>query len=449
MGFKFRIVAVVLSIFMLKNTAAFEQNSLEHRVRDVIGTMATTVEQHSATCSGCTPAELEYRKNLTNITDVSNGNVALKCSNESAGMRVHFDQEGEHINDSCATTDAPEAEVSVSETAGGSSVSDGIGPIVKSGEVVLSLTGFVVNAMTCVILARHGRGFSRFTLLLFLHQSVVDGYLCVAATALFLQPAMWSTGVRTIDWLVCRLWHTQFLYWMYALVSAWNIVFMAVDRCVAVCWPTRYKRVQSRHVVGTFVAMHVGAFAASVPPLFMVRFTADGSCERGSSLSPDVTEKLFYGYAIFYLLAAYLGPVVTFVVLYSYLLAVIRRRMRPVSQGTANVLSTATLRVTKCAVAVTTIFILTIGYDTIYFFISSMGVMEYEFDSAKQHVGVVLNLCNTVANPFIYAILLPTFRQSMRKTFRCTHATGGMDQSSTYESSQSAPTANTVMENAI
>ena len=446
---KFRRMAVALLIFILMNTGAFAQIGLDHRGHDVIGTTATTAVQHSATCFGCTPTERDGRNNLANITNVSNRNLVFNCSKKRAGMRMEFDEEGDHINDSCATTDASESEVSVNETAGGSTGSDGIGLIVKSGEVALSLTGVVVNAMTCVILARHGRGFSRFTLLLLLHQSVVDGYLCLAATALFLQPAMWSTGVWAIDWIVCRLWHTQILYWTYAMVSAWNIVFMAVDRCVAVCWATRYKRVLSRHVIGTFVAMHVGAFAASVPPWFMVRFTSDGACERGSPLPPDVTERLFYGYAIFYLLAAYLGPVATFVVLYSYLLAAIRRRMHPVYQGTAGVLSNATLRITKCAITVTVIFVLTIGYDTIYFFISSIGAMEYEFDSAQQLVGVFLNLCNSVANPFVYAILLPTFRLSMRKTFRCTHVTGGMDQSPTYESTQSAPTANTIMENKI
>lgn len=449
---KLGLVLVALSVCLLKQTKTLEQlgtaspdsaqTRLEERTscRDITCTRNSTQRTNKTNIPG---------RNLTILWMEHVTTPSLNVADVSATI------DHGNGNDTLATTSADIPEVTPPVTATPENdktegTGNGAGPIVKSVEVGLSLFGFIFNGVTVVILARHGRGFGCFTLLLLRHQSVVDGYLCIAATVLFLQPAMWSTGVPWLDWFVCHFWHTQFFYWTYSLVSAWNIVFMAVDRSVAVCFPMRHKRVSSCHVIGTFVAMHVASFAMCIPPLFMVRISRDdGTCERESALPPEVTEKLNYGFAIFYLLVAYLLPVAAFTALYSHVLVTIRRRLRPVSLGAANCLSIMTLRVTKCAVAVTVIFVLTVGYDVIYFFVSSMGVTEYEFDSPQQLAGIFLNLCNSVSNPIVYVILLPTFRSSMRRTFLCSSTTRESTDDSTYVSSPSPPSTKRITEDRI
>ena len=439
----FGLVSVAMCLCLLMQPSAI--NALEqHVIEDFMTSTASTSEHRDASTSGGDLTVLEgcttgsgtnnctEKTTIANISDRKLTATWLELATTShihdmvvTAAFVHGVKTG---NNTYVTTSADTPEVTSlaaivqdndATGSGEPTGSDGVGPVVKSVEVALSVFGFLVNALTCVTLARHGSVFCRFTLLLLQHQSLIDGYLCVAAMVLFLQPAMWWTGVRWIDWVVCHFWHTQFFYWTYSLVSAWNIVFMAVDRCVAVCLPMRHKCVSSRHVIGAFIAMHAAAFGSCVPPLFMVSVSADGTCERISSLPPEIAEKLYYGYAIFYLLVAYLLPVAAFTALYGHVLVKIRRRMRPISLGAANCLSIMTLRVTKCAVAVTAIFVLTVGYDVIYFFVSSMGVTEYEFDSPLQLAGIFLNLCNSVANPIVYVILLPSFRASVRRTFRC------------------------------
>ena len=456
-----------MSVVWLKQTCSSYHNVSQHRLDEAIETTVTSMEQSNTSTLGGVPTTQDdsfnsstagWSNNYThqgNIMHVSDRNLAVTGMDGVTASNVYGPSSATSDQD-IGTTDVtlrdPLELTSLAEgghtTAGSdtSAGSSGVGPFVKALEVTLALTGFIVNAMTCVILARHTLGFGRFTLLLLRHQSVVDCYMCIVATAMFLQPTMWSTGVRALDWAVCRLWHTQLLYWASSLVSAWNIVFIAVDRSVAICFPTRHKLVSSRVVISTFVAMHVASFASCVPPQFMVTFTQNGTCEQEPSLPADVAEKLNYGYAIYYLLVAYLLPIAAFVALYGRVLSTIRLRLSSVSLGASNCLSIATLRITKCAVPVTVIFVLTVGYDVIHFFVSGMGVTEYEFDSPRQLAGIFLNICNSVANPFVYFILLPTFRRSVRTVFRCTARPVKVTRSDAYESSLSPPTTEAVIE---
>ena len=454
----------------MERTCASSRNVFQHRLGGATWMTATPVEHSDTLSLGSMPTTAEDRlswstagrssnyKHQGNVINILGRNVTETGMDRVTGSNL-YDPKSVSTDQYIGTTyvTSPDPAELTSLLAGGhttagsdaSAGSSGVGPFVKTLEVTLALTGFIVNALTCVILARHSLGFCRFTLLLLRHQSVVDCYLCIVATAMFLQPTMWSTGVRAIDWTVCRLWHTQLLYWASSLVSAWNIVFIAVDRSVAICFPTRHKFVSSRFVICTFVAMHVASVASCVPPQFMVSFSPDGTCEQVPSLPPEVAEKLNYGYAIYYLLVAYLLPIAAFVALYGRVLSTIRLRIRSVSLGASNCLSIMTLRITKCAVAVTVVFVLTVGYDVIHFFVSCMGVTEYEFDSPRQLAGIFLNICNSVANPFVYFALLPTFRTSVRSLFRCTASPVKVTRSVAYESSHSAPITEAISEERI
>ena len=83
----------------------------------------------------------------------------------------------------------------------------------------------------------------------------------------------------------------------------------------------------------------------------------------------------------------------------------------------SNVIDDANSLMTKTGVAVTVIFVLTIGYDVIYYMLGAIGVVVFILNSPLQKIGVLLSAFNSVANPFVYVVLMPAFRDSLRKTF--------------------------------
>ena len=96
----------------------------------------------------------------------------------------------------------------------------------------------------------------------------------------------------------------------------------------------------------------------------------------------------------------------------------LRERIKSTTMPTcSNVIDVANSMMTKTGVAVTVIFVLTIGYDVIYYMLGAIGVVVFVLNSPVQKIGLLLSAFNSVANPFVYVLLMPAFRDSLRKTF--------------------------------
>ena len=96
----------------------------------------------------------------------------------------------------------------------------------------------------------------------------------------------------------------------------------------------------------------------------------------------------------------------------------LRERIKSTTMPTcSNVIDVANSMMTKTGVAVAVIFVLTIGYDVIYYMLGAIGVVVFVLNSPVQKIGLLLSAFNSVANPFVYVLLMPAFRDSLRKTF--------------------------------
>ena len=76
-------------------------------------------------------------------------------------------------------------------------------------------------------------------------------------------------------------------------------------------------------------------------------------------------------------------------------------------------------QITKTAVAVSVVFILSLGWDAFYCLLGFTGAIEYQFNKPLQVTGVFLTALASCTTPFIYAYTMPIFRQSLKRTVRC------------------------------
>ena len=281
---------------------------------------------------------------------------------------------------------------------------------VVSSQLILSIVGYVANKITFITLVRNGDMFLPSTCILLKHQALVDSWICAMGTILLLQPPMWTTGNTFVDAAVCYLWHGQGPFWGAILLSVWNLAAIAVERYMAVCRPFVYNHVQRQHVYYSIAALYIANIIIILPSFFQVHFD-DGVCLSEFLIQGPIGEQLFYAYCLVWFFAVYVLPVTSYVCLYGKVIITLYRK------SCSKAIDSAQSTITKTAFTLTVIFVFAIGFDAWAYVLGYTGVVEYEFGSTVQKVGVFLSVFNSVVNPFVYLVLMPSFRLSLKKTF--------------------------------
>ena len=284
------------------------------------------------------------------------------------------------------------------------------------GLLTMVVTGVVANTLTLVTLTVNGRAFSRLTVVLLKHQSSVDVVVCALASGVFMQTSVWHVGLHAVDVVICFIWHSQYIYWAYVLLSVWNLVFIAFDRLIAVCYPLKYQTLSARSLKIAIAVIYVPCILSPAPSMGQVSF-ANGSCVLDITVSSDHLYGFYYAFSIYWLFVTYIIPVMLLLGLYGRIVLQLRRyRVTIASVSQSHTLTTSTIRVTKCAITVAFVFAMTISYDSIYFCLGNVGVLHYDLGQPLQLVGILLTVCNSLANPFMYTLFMPAFRRSLKTT---------------------------------
>ena len=99
---------------------------------------------------------------------------------------------------------------------------------------------------------------------------------------------------------------------------------------------------------------------------------------------------------------------------------ILRKLRRKLSSNQANkTIDNASSEITKTALTVSLIFVICLAFDSIYYILGYTGVTTYELNTPIQKIGVFLVALNSVANPFVYFILLPSYRVGLKQAFGC------------------------------
>ena len=164
--------------------------------------------------------------------------------------------------------------------------------------------------------------------------------------------------------------------------------------------------------------MYVSNVFIILPAFMQVRFD-NGVCYSEYLIQGTIGETLFYAYSLVWLFAVYVLPVGAYVYLYGCVVLTLYRRRSSTSVNSSKAIDSAQSTITKTAITLTGIFLFAIGFDAWAYVLGYTSVVEYEFGSAKQKIGVFFSVFNSIVNPFVYLALMPSFRVSLRKTFCC------------------------------
>ena len=187
--------------------------------------------------------------------------------------------------------------------------------VINRVQLAITSVGFFANAATYLTLKYNGDRFSPLILLLIKHQSLLDMVACgIGSLYFFLPTRKLLTGSRTLDVMVCHIWHSQIIYWTCVTLSVWNLVLIGVERYIKICNPFVYLSVTRRHFFYSFVILHIGCNLVTFS-LYINMNLVNGECSMTPS-SEGFWRRFYYGYCYFVSFAVYVLPVVAFVFIY-------------------------------------------------------------------------------------------------------------------------------------
>ena len=279
----------------------------------------------------------------------------------------------------------------------------------------MAIGGFFANMATVITLVINGKSFSLAIRVLLRHQSIVDASVCLFGALVLVQPFMWLSGYFSLDVFLCYAWHGQGMYWNVVFISIWNLVTLAFERFLAVCYPFKHKDFTRRRLFMVFFIIYIYSFFASSGS-YMQTHLVDGKCLPEYILQGESGKTFYYVYAIQTFFSYYALPCSLFVIFYGSVIFTFRHRSQT-QLAASRVIDKASADLTKTAVVVTAIFIIDIGFDLWYYLLGKIYAVEYAMGSPIQKIGIWLSSFNSVANPFVYALLMPASRNSVRNTF--------------------------------
>ena len=293
--------------------------------------------------------------------------------------------------------------------------------IVDISQTVMAAIGMVANLFALFVLMRPSNAFAMPLTMLLKHQSFLDALALCFTIIGVVQPPMWGIGNVFFDHIICHIWHSQALLWWSLFMSAQNLVCIAGERYLAVCRPFYYIKIRKNRVYCLIFCLYVYGitnFFGGVSQVLVV----DGQCMFMYAYDSQALKTFFVVFSIYWCIAFSIVPCICFCVFYFKILRRLHRaRKLRNEQGTdQTTLSAASRQFVKTAITVTIIFVIAMGFEGFYYMLGNTNVTTYVVNSPLQKVSVLLATFNSVANPFVYAILLPTFRRNVRKAISCT-----------------------------
>ena len=192
---------------------------------------------------------------------------------------------------------------------------------------------------------------------------------------------------------------------------------LAIERYIVVCHPFAYLQLSSRKVYLAVLCQYTYGIIVLSGATFQARFNPDGSCTSEYAFEGKVMDDFFYAYSYIWFITFYLNSLIIFSVMYGLVLRTLRKKLN--ESTTSKTYDKASTEMTKTAITVSVIFVVCLAFDSIYYILGYTGVTTYEVNTPLQKIAVFLVTLNSVANPFVYLILLPSYRLSYLKAFGC------------------------------
>ena len=296
----------------------------------------------------------------------------------------------------------------------------------------MACLGLIANFIVLIILWRISKRLPKLLVKLLVHQSIVDGFICLFTMITGIHnDTMFSTNIQFLDTVLCYVVNCQVPYWISVSLSTHGLVLLAGERFIAVCKPFKYLYIKDSRCIPAiaFLCIYTFALVVSIPDICVCRYS-NGTCL--SSGTPEyATSDIFlnehFRYYFFTILpyvwfiVYYIVPVAAVCVLYALILNALRHSISLSTHSKNKTVANAANEITKTGLTVTILFIVFMGVVMVSNILAHNGVLKYNL--TVDTIGMFFTTLNSVVNPFIYVLFMPTFQKCLRRTLCCNRVT--------------------------
>ncbi|XP_071805947.1 allatostatin-A receptor-like [Asterias amurensis] len=298
---------------------------------------------------------------------------------------------------------------------------------------VICVVGILGNLLVAFVLLRVPSLRSNTSDIL-VHLALVDFIVCLLVIPFKIVATMGPSEPNTgfFGQLRCKLYVSQFLFWVCAVVSVLCLVTINLERFVAIVYPHKYKKVFTRRnkylmMVSCWV---IGALC-KIFILFLYREDEIVGCHFVGW--PDRTVQAVVG--VYNFTANFVAPFIVMVAAQWKVISTLKRQVQILNGRMASSPLTEVdrrkmwqLRASRMLVRTLMTFVITFAMcwapNQFMFLLYNIGV-SINFASPVYHVGIILAVCNSCVNPILYTMTNKPFREGIRKAFRVGTASVG------------------------
>ncbi|XP_071497151.1 trace amine-associated receptor 6-like [Diadema antillarum] len=286
-------------------------------------------------------------------------------------------------------------------------------------QLIFALLGIVGNLLVMVVLFHRNR-VRRST-------DTLIGALAIAdfATSVFLLPIPIIKSLPSNSVLAgfyCKVVHTSLLMWVSVVASIFILAAISIERYIAIAYPLYFRRTFSATRTRIYIILiWVAAFAANGYQ-FVVGYSSSDTCMVG--FSTDLAHKAV---GIFIFTIEFVAPAVIMILAQIKMVIVLQKQTTKFSESKTNTnRSNPTLshvvarkRILQMLIMVVTVFIICWGPDQTMFLALHLNLVSHSLAFGTVYrVLVILAFINSCANPIIYTIRYPQFREAIRNIFK-------------------------------
>ena len=283
--------------------------------------------------------------------------------------------------------------------------------VMKMLYMVISMFGIPGNIVTLIAILTSPKMRAKPFNILIVHQSWIDLFACVCAFLVqIVEPGY--TGI--IGHMVCQIWSSMYLLWVFFVASSYNLTAIAIERYLAITRPLQYDEESVlRRMPFVFVVVWLIGFVFDLPEALLSK-AVSGECVLYYNLSYtyQVVLNIFY---------SLLSPVVPLIIM-AYCYAVIAITLRAssklhtkaaASSGAAD-MRRAEIRIIQSTVILSAFFLA----SYLYMYVIQYGYTFFELGLYPHyHVSIAFIIMNSCINPYVYCIRYDEFQNRVREMF--------------------------------
>ena len=295
---------------------------------------------------------------------------------------------------------------------------------------VIGSLGVIGNAFVVIVIASSKSMRARCANIFIINQNCIDGL----ASVFLIAAALPYAGEHT-KWK-CKLWMTRLPFWSMMLASTYNLIFLNIDRYIAIVHPMWHRSGYSlKNIMAMLMFPWLFGIAFNCGYMIPTSIMQDGRCYIYKCWT-DRNAEIAFGLILLFF--QFVLPNVIFLFCYVNIIRAVRLRAnsdtRQSSDGDVNkTMMTSTVVLVQNAGhaiwlkaernSVKTVFIISLSF--VLCWILNQALISSEFFGLNVNYGslfykitMVLVLFNCCINPFIYALQYKSFQVAAHKLLR-------------------------------